>query len=103
MKLKLFIINSTETISHFESEHQYDKRSEDVRSVVVICLDNTEINCDSNQKYSMTPSDAVKISVIKKVKNTRNLRSTQIEINKLRIIVNVLSNDLYSVYRNLFV
>ena len=79
--MKLFIINSTETISHFESEHQYDKRSEDVRSVVVLCLDSTEINCDSNQKFSMTPRDAVKISVIKKVNDNRNLRSTQININ----------------------
>ena len=103
MTQKLFIINFTENISHFESEHQHDKRSEDARSVVVICLDSTEINCDSNQKYSMTPSDDVKISLIKKVRDTSNLMSTQININKLLNLENVLSNDPYSVYRNLFV
>ena len=49
----------------------------------------------------MTPSDDVKISLIKKVRDTSNLMSTQ--INKLLNLENVLSNDPYSVYRNLFV
>ena len=59
-----------ENINHIEDNNRYGHRSEDISSVIVICLDVFEVVGNSNRKYLNTtnndPGD-VKISVIMKV------------------------------------